>query len=293
MYTEPTPASLWRIELAREVIDYYVPHDGIEMAILSGSPPKGLSDAYSDLDIIIFWSKIDVEWLEQDPLRDLTCERKYFRSMGTEDVYLESQYFGPLKVDIGHVTMSSWKDEVEDVVVKHEADGGKIGALGGFETALPLYGHEEVARWKGRLAPYPDELAEKIVRMHRRFFVPGYLINQAYGRGDVLAFYDGLCLMLKNLLNILAGLNRMYMSTEEPRWLSYYLGRMTIKPDRADERFRAVIEDEPEAAVAGLESLIVDVLALISEHMPQIDGDYESRWRGMTVDACHEKPLTR
>jgi len=291
--TKPTPDSLWRIELAGEVIENYVPRDGIDMAILSGSPPKGLSDEYSDLDIIIFWSRIDAEWLEKDPLAELTCERKYFRNMGTEDIYLESQYFGPLKVDVGHVTTSFWDTEVDDVVVRHEPDPGKIGALAGFETALPLYGHDEVERWKARLRPYPEELAEKIVRMHRRFFVPGYLLNQAHGRGDVLSFRDGLCLMLKNLLNILAGLNRIYMSTEEPRWLSYYLGRMGIKPDRAEERFRAVVDGEADEAVAGLESLIVDVLALINEHMPQVNGDYEARWRGMAVEGCYEKPQTR
>jgi hypothetical protein len=275
MPEEATSASLWRIELAREVIRYYAPHDGLEMAVLSGSPPKGLSDAYSDLDIIVFWSDIDVEWLETDPLRDVDCERKYFRKMGSEDIYLESQYFGPLKVDIGHVTTKSWKNEVEDVVVRHEADPSKM------------------AEWKSRLEPYPDELAEKVVRMHRRFFVPGYLLNQAYNRGDVLAYYDGTCQMLKNLLDILAGLNKMYLSTEEPRWLSYYLGEMRIKPDRAEERFNAVLAEPAERAVVELESLMVDVLALIAEHMPQVNGEYEKRWRSMGVEACEEKPVVR
>jgi hypothetical protein len=293
MPAEPTTASLWRIELAKEVIQYYVPHDGIEMAVLSGSPPKGLSDEFSDLDIIVFWSEIDVEWLEGDPLRDVDCERTYFRRMGSEDIYLESQYFGPLKVDVGHVTMELWKSEVEDVVVRHEADPSKIGALGGFRTSLPLYGHELVAEWKSRLEPYPGELAEKVVRAHRRFFVPGYLLNQAYNRGDVLAYYDGACQMLKNLLDILAGLNRVYLSTEEPRWLSYYLSEMSIKPDRAEERFNAVLSEPAEQAVAELESLMVDVLALIAEHMPQVNGDYEARWRSMGVEGCEEKPELR
>jgi hypothetical protein len=293
MPAEPTPASLWRIELAKEVIQCYAPHDGLEMAVLSGSPPKGLSDEYSDLDVIVFWSKIDVKWLEADPLSDVDCERKYLRQMGTEDIHLESQYFGPLKVDIGHLTMAFWRNEVEDVVVRHEADPSKIGALGGFQTSLPLFGEDLVAEWKSRLEPYPDELAEKVVRTHRRFFVPGYLLNQAYNRGDVLAYYDGVCQMLKNLLDILAGLNRMYLSTEEPRWLSYYLGRMSVKPDRAEERFNAVLAEPAGRAAAELESLMVDVLALIAEHMPQVNGDYEGRWRSMGVKACEKKPELR
>ena len=293
MTEQPTAASRWRIELANEVIPFYVPHDGIEMAILSGSPPKGLSDQYSDLDVIVFWSKIDVEWLEENPLREIECERKYFRRMGEEDVYLESHYFGPLKVDLGHITMDAWEQEVDDVIVRHDTDPSKLGAIAGFLTALPLHGHELVQRWKERAGSYPDELAHKVVRTHRRFFVPGYLVNQAYGRGDTLAYYDGVCLMLKNLLNILAGLNRVYFSTEEPRWLSYYLARMPVKPERAAERIQSVLTLKGEEAVAVLEGLMADVLALIAEHMPDVDGDYETRWRDMTVRGCREKPEVR
>ena len=44
MGNDSTEASRWRIELAKELIEFYVPRDGIRMAVLSGSPPKGLSD---------------------------------------------------------------------------------------------------------------------------------------------------------------------------------------------------------------------------------------------------------
>ena len=290
MPAEPTPASLWRIEFAREVIRHYLPHDSIEAAILSGSPPKGLSDQYSDLDVIVFWSEIDHRYLDAVPLWDIDCELKYSRAMGDESAHLESYYFGPLKVDVGHLTMRNWEEEIDDVVVRHEPDASKIGAMAGFLTSLPLHGDEVVGRLKERMLPYPDELADKVVRAHRRFFVPGYLVNQAYGRGDTLAYCDGICLMLKNLLNILAGLNRVYLSTEEPRWLAYYLERMPIKPDRMEERIRSVLAFDGEPSIEVLENLMVDVLALISEHMPDINGDYEERWRGMTVRGCAEKP---
>jgi hypothetical protein len=289
----PTADSLWRIELARELIPLYVPHEGIVAAILSGSPPKGLSDEYSDLDVIVFWSEIDAEWLEANPLRDIECERKYFRKMGEQDVYLESHYFGALKFDVGHSKLSSWEEEIDDVVVRHDADPSKLGAMAGFLTAVPLHGEDVVERLKERAARYPDELADKVIRMHRRFFVPGYLMNQAYGRGDRLAYCDGLCLMLKNLLNILAGLNHVYLSTEEPRWLGYYLSRMPIKPERVAERIEVVLGFTGEDSVGALEDLTVDVLALIAEHKPDMDDGYEERWRGMAVSGCAEKPEVR
>ena len=122
------------------------------MAVLGGSPPRGLSDEYSDLDIIIFWDEIDVSWLEADPLRDVDCERKYFRRMGEADVYLESQYFGTLKADFGHITMDMWKESVEDALTRHKPDASNLDSLSGFVASEPLYGESVVAEWKARLA---------------------------------------------------------------------------------------------------------------------------------------------
>jgi hypothetical protein len=293
MERQPTEASRWRIAFAEELIQFYVPRDDIQMAVLSGSPPKGLSDEYSDLDIIVFWKKIDVEWLEQNPLSEIMCDRKYFRKMGEADIYLESQYFGELKADFGHLTMVVWEEMVGDVLERHKADPSSLGSIAGFMTSLPLFGDELVDEWKARLAPYPEELAVKIVRQNRRFFVPGYLLNQAYRRGDVLAYYDGLCVMIKNLLNILAGLNRMYFSTEEPRWIGYYLDRMAIKPEATWERIQRALASDGEEGAEILEGLMADVLGLIREHMPELDDGFEGRWRDMAVRGRPSKPEIR
>lgn len=293
MGDRPSEASRWRIELAQELIRYYAPRDGIRMAVLSGSPPKGLSDEYSDLDVIVFWDVIDVRWLESNPLGGVQCERKYFRRMGGADVYLESYYFDELKVDFGHLTMAVWSETVDGVLGRHEADPSALGSIAGFLTSVPLYGAGAVEEWKRRLEQYPDELALKVVRSHRRFFVPGYLLNQAYRRGDVLAYYDGLCLMLKNLLDILAALNRMYFSTEEPRWIEYSLEAMTVKPEDAWGRIRRALTSDPEDGVDILEGLTDDVLALIEKHMPALADGYPDRRRAMTVRGRRAKPEVR
>lgn len=292
--TQQTAASKWRIELARELMPFYTSQDGIKMIVLGGSPSKGISDDYSDLDIIVFWDKIDGGWLERVPLGDIECERAYFRKMGEADIYLESYYFGELKVDLGHLTMDVWKEMVDDVLVRHETSASSQGSLGGFLSSLPLYGEDLVESWKERVAAYPEELALKMVKGNLRFYVKGYLANQAFGRGEILAYYDGLCQMLKKLLDILAGLNRMYAFTEEPRWVEYYLGRMPICPAKAWDRMRRVLADGGEGGVEILDDLIDDVLNLVVEHMPDVDVERIRRLReAMTVRARREKPEVR
>jgi len=287
----PTHASVWRIEFARELAPFYSGHEKVRAIILSGSPPKGLSDAYSDLDMIVFWDEIDVAWLESAQLRDLDCERVYFRELKGADILLESYYFGALKVDFGHVTKDAWKKTVDEVLVDHSIAPSSQGPLGGFLHSLPLWGEEFFREWHARVEAYPDELAEKMVRGNLRLFVEGYLLHQAFGRGDVLAYYDGVCRTLKTLLDILAGLNRMYSFTEEPRWIEYYLSRIEIRPENAWERVRATLLESGEPAVEILEGLIDDVLDLVAERMPAVDvAGLRERRAKMRVGARHDKP---
>lgn len=59
MNPETNEASRWRIELARELSTHYSSHPEVRMVCLGGSPTKGISDAYSDLAIVVYWNELD------------------------------------------------------------------------------------------------------------------------------------------------------------------------------------------------------------------------------------------
>lgn len=109
-----------------------------------------------------------------------------------------------------------------------------------------------------------------MVKANLRLFVKGYLLNQAYGRGEALAFCDGTAKMLKNLLNTLCGLNRMYAFTEEPRWVEHYLGLMSVKPKDSWRRMKTALSGGM-AGDEALEGLLEDILSLVEREMPDID----------------------
>ena len=283
--------SLWRIELADELMEVYRPREGIRMIVLGGSPSRGWSDAYSDLDIIVYWDTIDTEWLETAPLERFGGRRAAFRKMDEAGgIYLEQNYFGTLKVDVAHVTMEVWERMVDDVLLRHEASPEIQKSLGGFLESKVLHGEELAAKWKERIKLYPDELALAMIKRHMLFFQPGVLQHQALDRGDILYYYDGLCMILKNLLGILAGLNKVYFSPAEPRWLARELEGMRIKPDRMWERIRSIFESERPEAIEILEDLTAEVLDLLEERMPEIDLTRLRRRSEFEVKACREKP---
>lgn len=284
------PASQWRIELARELAPIYGAREGVKMVVLGGSPSRGLADAYSDLDVVVYWDDVDIAWLESIPLAEKGGQLHFVRRMGPEDAYLESYQFGPLKVDLGHSTLSLWESWTEAVLVQHEIAPPLQKSIAGFLDAVPLYGQDLYESWREKLATYPEPLAEKMVKAHLGFFHRGVLNHQGLDRGDLLFVVDGTCQMLKKGLAILAGLNRVYFSAQEPRWIEHELSRWTIKPDRAWERIVEILNADRRDIEGLLESFLTDVLDLTQRNMPHLD---LSRLReGMThqLRPCEEKP---
>ncbi|MHC5038462.1 MAG: hypothetical protein ACYTHM_14210 [Planctomycetota bacterium] len=290
---EKNEASLWRIEFARELAEFYSPNEQVKMIVLGGSPTKGLSDAYSDLDMVVYWDPFDLPWLEAVPLRTVGADRKFFRKTHEEGVYLESYYFGPLKADFGHVSVALWEKWTDAVLVHHELSPPVQKSIAGFLASEPLYGEDLIRTWKARLAEYPEALAPKMVKAHLGFFQQGVLTHQALDRGDVLFFVDGLCQMLKKVLGILAGLNRVYFCPEEPRWVAQELDAMAIKPKDAWPRMREILEGDPAKAPALLDALLLEVMDLVEAHMPEIDLSRLRRGFHTKVEACPAKPELR
>ena len=75
-------ASAWRVDLARAIAPRYSGHADVQMMVLGGSPTRGRSDPYSDLDVIAFWDGIPLEVLEGAPR--LESERILWSS-GSDD----------------------------------------------------------------------------------------------------------------------------------------------------------------------------------------------------------------
>jgi len=284
----PTEASTWRVEFARELAEYYKDRDGVRMIVLGGSASRGEADAYSDLDIIVYWDTIDREFIDSVPLKELECRHAY--TTGSGELQLESYYFDGLKADLGHITMKAWNEIVDGVIVKHEAEPGSMHSFEGFLASVPLHGAELVEEWKAKMRDFPPELAVNMIRRHMRLYVPGYLEHQAWERGDLIAYQDGIAKMLRNILGILAGLNRLYCATDEGRWAENLLARMPIQPERTWERMHEILTTDGHRATAMLEELLLEVFELIEKHMPEVDLTRARLGRTLVVESCETPP---
>ncbi len=269
MKLEMNEASRWRIDLSCELSAHYSAHPQVSMVCLGGSSSKGLSDAYSDLDIIVYWNELDEDWIRAEPLKSsIGLERTDLLSMAPGN-FIESYHLDGLKIDFGHVTMEMWEQWTAPILKDFDADPDLLGMVGGFLNSIPFYGEELCSQWKDRLRDFPDELVKEVIRRNIGFFVRGYLLHQCLERGEFLAYQDGMCTMLKRLLAIVAALNRCYYSASEPRWIDYELGRMPIRPFKLTcENIRWMLENPGEESEAMLYELMDEILTLITEQFP-------------------------
>lgn len=286
-------ASQWRIEFAKALAPYYQHHKQIKMIVLGGSPSRGLADRYSDLDVIVYWDAIDFDWLATAPLAKVGGQRKFLNTHEATTA-LETYYFDTIKVDLAHMTLALWETWADDLQERFDTTGYKQKSVAGFLEAKVLYGESLYEAWHGRLSYYPDQLAQHVVQEQMRFFVEGCLLHQGLERGEILFFYDGICAMLKKVLTIIGGLNKVYFSVDEPRWLPYHLAKMPIRPENTWPRIQEILAGDKEQALATLYDLIYEVMALVEVHMPTIDvAATRQRMKALAVHACDTKPNLR
>ena len=283
-------ASQWRIEFAQTLAPYYQHHPQVKMIVLGGSPSRGLADRYSDLDVVVYWDAIEFNWLANPPLAKVGGQRK-FLNRHEATTAIEHYYFDTIKVDFAHITLDLWQSWADDLQKRFETTGYKQKSVAGFLEAKVLYGEEMYGQWNGRLSHFPEQLAYNIVQENLRFFVEGCLLHQGLERDETLFYYDGICLILKRVLAILGGLNKVYFSIEEPRWIAYELTKMPIRPPHTWPRIQQILEGDKQQALTSLYELIYEVMALVETHMPDMDvTTTRQRMKALAVHACDGKP---
>jgi hypothetical protein len=56
--TEMDDVNRWRVELAHQIASLYAAKPNAEAIILTGGVSRGLGDAFSDVDIALFWKNL-------------------------------------------------------------------------------------------------------------------------------------------------------------------------------------------------------------------------------------------
>jgi hypothetical protein len=255
--------------LGKRVVEAALELGPLQGALLAGSGARGDADFYSDVDLLLY--------VDDLPPAD-RIERLRLSLDGTNPIpiappYLVQFQLGGVAVQVGYRTVGQIDDELDAALLRCEDVVGSPNQkmLSGLLEGLPLHGDDVIARWRARVAAYPDELRRKSIAHHWSFFPLWYY-------GDALALRDAelwrLDMLLEaafNLLGVLAALNRVYYARFELKRLRALVAKLVLAPPELAERLEGLFRLPAAEAAHELGRLVVEVRELVERELPDLE----------------------
>jgi predicted nucleotidyltransferase len=277
------PHAQWRLDLARRLSLTLPRFAGIEAIVVGGSVARGYSDAYSDIELILYWDQPPDQDVRQAIIADLRAEFRYPAIDPSHDSALLIEGF---PVDLWHIPVAHPLAAMQAVLEEYSIDLDAGSILDTVGACVPVYGEEIVQQWKKRVAVYPDALTIRFLETYLSHF---HLrnIHLAAHRDDLTTFYYILSLMQRTLFLCLLALNRVYFPTF--KWMYQVLDSMPLAPAHLGPRLRQMLGEPPLRAVAQLHGVLAETLALAEVQYPKLDTAY-ARYRLNYLPHAYELP---
>ncbi|MEO8394455.1 MAG: hypothetical protein ABI700_15790 [Chloroflexota bacterium] len=265
-------ASQYLIELARRLAQPYIALPEIRAIILTGSASEGVSDFYSDLDVILYYETLPSEESLAKAAQTNGGSRRVQLAPRQDDVAAIEHYFiNGVECQFAHTTVAGWEAEMASVLEQHDVASPTQKALGGMAEAIPLYGEPLLRQWQATLDAYPESLALAMVQHHMAFFPIWGLVDRMETRDATIWYTQMLVENAHALIGALAGLNHLYFSNFQFKRTERFIAKMSIAPPSFAARLEALFHADRATAAADLEALVGEVIALVEAHMPQVD----------------------
>jgi hypothetical protein len=266
-----TEASGYLVALAARIAAAYVAQTRPRAILLTGSAAEGVSDYYSDLDLMAYYDQLptaDQLAAARELLQVTDLRIEGHRSGGgcSEDYLLQG-----VECQVAHFTTAMWEGYWATVLEDCSVVSGIQKAVMGVVDGVPLHGDDLIRGWQTRFAAYPDQLGLAMVEHYLTFFPLWESVERFDARDAKLFYYQSLVEASQNLLGVLAGLNRLYYSTFQFKRMRRFVGRMRLVPERFADRLDALFSLDPAAAGTELERLVEEIVALVETHMPTVD----------------------
>lgn len=255
----------WRLELAQNLSRQLSEFSGIRAVAAGGSVARGYADAYSDLELLVYWNHQPDAETRLAVFNCLNAERRYPKmDIGYDSAYLIDGF----PVDVWHRTMEQEEAAADKVLNGFSTDLDAGNVLDTIRFAIPLYGVDYLEPIKECVEQYPDGLAVEFLKR----FLPHFHLRQllyAARRDNPTAFYSILNSILDGLFLVLLALNRSYFPTY--KWFYKRLAELPVVPEQIDFRLRQLYVESPLFAVKQLTAILEETVALAERLYPQVD----------------------
>lgn len=264
-------ASAWREELVRPLLAACAATPGVDEVALSGSAARGTADRWSDVEVMVFWSRPPGEEERRAAAESAGAEvRRCFPFDEAEQVWCDDLSAGPdrLLVEVTHALVATAEENLDRLLGRFDPDPMLLNFAQGVLDAVPARESALLDGWKRRLDPYPDEL--QLAALRRSAQIDHFWRWRMYvDRRNPMLLASAMGETAGRLYATVLALNRRYGPTlKSPDALS---GRFDVAPRDFPERLRQSFAAPPAEQAAALASLIDETFDLIERHVPGVD----------------------
>jgi len=262
-----------RLALAQQLAPYYCANPKVAIVAVEGSVARRDADHFSDIDLTVFWSLAPTEEERAENIKRAGGRHVQLYSFNRYEACWSDAYeVVGIAIDVRHVEVGAAERILAEVLEHCDPSLFKQQHLTALLSALPLSDPSAVLNhWQSRATAYPRGLSTAMVHAHLRFR-PGWELEMLAERNDLLALYESLCAIEKQLLLVLMGLNRLYY----PGWqrVDRLIEQMHIAPLTLAARFKqlfGIVSIDPLASVYQLHDLIVETFRLVETCLSELD----------------------
>jgi hypothetical protein len=210
---QPTEASQHLIALAKRNAEIYKTLPELRALIVTGSSVEGVSDYYSDIDMILYYDTLpSEEALAAAAEHNGGTNRRQLAPRGDEQAIEQYDVRG-VACQFAHSTIRVWEEEMATILEKLEVVTPTQKALSGLLECIPLYGENLIRRWQDKLNNFPEPVAQAMVEHYMAFFPLWGLQDRLITRDAKVWSHEVLVQTAQNVLGVLAGINHLYYST--------------------------------------------------------------------------------
>jgi hypothetical protein len=230
----------------------------VEEVVLTGSVSRGVADDVSDIEMLI----VTTDELSLDDCFSLAaaCGLTRLGTWGPQDVSTKrvSGYR-----DGAPIELIWWARPFAETAIDGVFAGDTSATADAIANGVALRTSGLLERWQGRLAHYPDELAEARIEdaaLTWGGFAPAGLLTLVRP-GERLALVERLVDDATRVVRIVFALNRVWQPTTKR--IADRAASLERKPERLAERIaEALTEPDPLRAVRTMTELQADTVAL-------------------------------
>ncbi|MFB7140453.1 DUF4037 domain-containing protein [Gottfriedia sp. NPDC056225] len=256
--------------LATDISIIYKKNPKVEAVLLAGSVSRNWEDAFSDIELLIFWKEEPTDEDRKTPIQILNGNIIDFHAF-EEDEWAETYITKNVKLEISSFLTKTIERVIDEVILNFETSFDLQCLIASIYYGVPLYEEDLISKLKERVSEYPKELSEAMILEHIDFGNRWNNRETLLSRKDWLMFYKVVVSVQTSIMALLFGLNRQYVIHPGFKWQKNTLDTMKKKPENILERLELIFTRKPEDGLKELELIIQEIYQLIQDEYPNID----------------------